>query len=126
MIMKKKRIKSDSRGFLGCVSSSALAGAVEPLPKSYPAGAHHHAQRPPEAPPRRRAVKENKLEDEGEHHVDGPHQGHGSGLLYLQGLCEEGLAGDAQDGDQHEHPTIAAAERDLPFPEDGYSDDALD
>lgn len=108
------------------MSFSGLARVRVPLLKCYPARAHHDAQRPTEGPQGRYAVKENELEDEGQHHVNSPHQGHRSGLLDLQGLREEGLAGDAQDGDQHQHPAITATEWELPFPEDGYGDDALE
>lgn len=66
------------------------------------------------------------MEGECQHHVDSSHQGHGAGLFNLQGLCEEGLAGDTQDCNQHQHPAITAAEWDFPFPEDGHCDDALD
>lgn len=108
------------------VSFSGLAGVWVPLSKCHSARAHHDAQRPSEGPQCRHAVKEYELEDERQQHVHGPHQGHGSGLLDLQGFGEEGLAGDAQNGNQHQHPAITAAGRQLPLPEDGYGDDALD
>lgn len=72
---------------------------VVPLPKCYPTGAGHYAQRPPQAPPGRCAAEEDELEDEGQNHIHGAHQRHGAGLLYLQGLREEGLAGNAQHRD---------------------------
>lgn len=97
-----------------------------PFSKCHSTGARHDAQRPSEAPPGRCTVKENELEDERQQHIESPHQGHGSGLLDLQGLREEDLAPNAQDGDQHQNPAITATERELPFPKDGYSDDALD
>lgn len=98
---------------------------VVPLPECYPTGAGHDAQRPPQAPPAGCAAEEDELEDKGQHHVHGPHQGHGAGLLYLQGLGEESLAGNAQHRNQNQNPAIAATRRQLPFPEDGYGDDAL-
>lgn len=107
------------------MSFSGFARVGVPLLKCYPTRAHHDAQRPAEGPQGRYAVKEDELEGEGQQHVHSPHQGHRSGLLDLQGLCEESLAGDAQDGDQHQHPAITATEWELPFPEDGYGDDAL-
>lgn len=82
-------------------SLSGLAGVWVPLSKRHPARAHHDAQRPSEGPQGRHAVKEYELEDERQQHVHGPHQGHGSGLLDLQGFGEEGLASDAQNGNQH-------------------------
>lgn len=99
---------------------------VVPLPKRYPTGAGHYAQRPPQAPPGGRAAEDDELEDEGQNHVHGPHQGHGAGLLYLQGLGEKGLAGNAQHRNQNQYPAIAATRREFPFPEDGHGDDALD
>lgn len=108
------------------VSFSGLAGVWVPLPKCHPARARHDAQRPSKGPHGRHAVKEYELEDESQQHVHSPHQGHRPGLLDLQGFSEEGLASDAQDSNQHQHPAIAAAGRQLPLPEDGYGDDALD
>lgn len=99
---------------------------VVPLPECYPTGAGHYAQRPPQAPPGRCAAEEDELEDEGQHHVHSPHQGHGASLLYLQGLCEEGLAGNAQHRNQNQYPAITATRREFPFPEDRHGDDALD
>lgn len=107
------------------VSFSGLAWVWVPLPKCHPARARNDAQRPSEGPHGWHAVKEYELEDERQQHVQGPHQGHGSSLLDLQGFGEEGLAGDAQNSNQHQHPAIAAAGRQLPLPEDGYGDDAL-
>lgn len=103
-----------------------FVGGGVPLPNGDSTGAHHHAQRPAEAPPCRREIEENELEDKGQHHVHSPHQGHGASFFNLQRLCEEGLASDAQDSDQNQHPAIAAAVWQFPLPEDGYSDDARD
>ncbi len=105
---------------------SALARVAVPLSKCYSACASHDAQRPSEAQQGRRLVKENELEDESQHHIDSPHQGNGAGLLVLQGLCEEGLAGNAQESHQYQHPAITATGGDFPLPKDGYGDDALD
>lgn len=107
------------------VFSSGLAGVQAPLPERHPTCARNNAQRPAEGPHGWHAVKEYELEDERQQHVHSSHQGHGSGLLDLQGFGEEGLAGDAQNGDQHQHPAIAATRWQLPLPEDGYGDDAL-
>lgn len=105
---------------------SALARVAVPLPNGYSAGAQHHAQRAAEAPPGGRSAEENELEDKSQHHVNGPHQGHGSSLLKLQRLGEEALASDAQDSDQNQHPAIAAAVWHFPLAEDGYGDDAVE
>lgn len=108
------------------MSFSGFARVTVPLPKSDSTSADHNAQRPSKAPQGRYTAEENKLEDERQHHIHSPHQGHGSGFLYLQGLREEGLAGNAKDSDQHEHPAILTTKWDFPFPKDGYGDDALD
>lgn len=125
MIVEKKN-KYQHLSVLYRVSFSGLASVAEPLPKCYSTRAHYYAHRPPDAPPGRRKVKENELEDEGQYHIQSPHQGHGPSLLSLQGLCEEGLTSNTQDSNQHQHPAITATEWDLPFPKDGYSDEALD
>lgn len=105
---------------------SVLARVAVPLPERDAARARHYAQRPPEAPPGGGAAQEHELEEEGQHHVHRPHQRHGPRLLDVQRLGEEGLAGDAEHGDQHQQPAIAAAGGDLPLPEDGHGDDGLD
>lgn len=107
-------------------SISVLARAAEPLPKCHSTGAQHYAQCPSEAPQGRFTVKENKLKDKCQHHIHSPHQGHGSSLLNLQGLREEGLASNSQNSNQNQHPAILAAEWDFPFPKDGNGDDAFD
>lgn len=66
------------------------------------------------------------MEDECQHHIDRPHQGHGSSLLDLKGLCEEGLPGDTQDSYQHQQPAVATTVGDFPLSEDGCGDEALD
>lgn len=108
------------------LSVSGLVGVVVPLPECYPTGAGHYAQRSAQAPPGRCSAEDDELEDEGQHHVHGPHQGHGASLFYLQGLREEGLASNSQHRNQNQYPAIAATRREFPFPEDGYGDDALD
>lgn len=70
-------------------------------------------------------MKENKLEEKGQHHVHRPHQGHGPGLLILQRLSEEGLASDAQNSNKHQHPAISTTEREIPLAQDGCGDNAL-
>lgn len=71
-------------------------------------------------------AEEDELENKGQHHVHSAGQGHGASLLYLQGLCEEGLAGNAQHRYQNQYPAITATKREFPFPEDRHGDDALD
>ncbi len=106
--------------------SSALARVAVPLLKSYSTCARHDAQRPPEAQQGRCTAEENELEDERQQHVESPRQGDGAGLLVLQRLREEGLAGNAQESHQHQHPAIAATGGEFPLPKDGYSDEAFD
>lgn len=104
---------------------SLPARVAVPLPERDPTGARHNTQRTPEAPPGGGAAEEDELEEEGQHHVHGPHQRHGPRLLRLQRLGEEALTGDAQNGDQNQQPAIATTGGDLPLPEDEDGDDGL-